>query len=79
MPQEKPILKPKATPKYLYSHFSYAHTQNNYSAQKSKFSKNSRRTNQKGTKKMCVPKDKIICVADILSSIVKISNMVPGL
>lgn len=50
VPKEKPISKPKEKPKALYSYFSYAHTQNDYSAQRPRFSKNSGRTNQKGPK-----------------------------
>lgn len=50
-----------------------------YPAQKPKFVKNSRKTNQKGHKKSRVPKDKIIYVADILRSAIKTPIMVPGL
>lgn len=79
VPEEKPISKPKAKPKALYSHFSYAHTQNDYSAQRPKFSKNYGITNLKGPKNIWVPKDKIIYVVDILRSTIKMSIMVPGL
>lgn len=71
MPKEKPILKPKAKPKDLNSHFSYAYTQNDYFAPRTKFSKNSERSNKKGPKRMWVPKDKIIYVAYILNSSVE--------
>lgn len=69
----------KENPKALYSCFSYAYIQNYYSAQRPKFAKNSVRTNQKGLKKMWVPKDKIIYVAYLFSGIIKTSFMVLGL
>lgn len=74
--KEKPISKPKEKPKALNSHFSYAYTQRDNSAPRPKGSKNSARTNKKGTK---VFKDKIIYVTYILSSLVETPIMVPGL
>lgn len=79
VPKEKPTLKPKAKPKTLYFHFSYAYKQHDYSSQKPKITKNSGRTNQKRPKKMWEPKNNIIYVASILSSSVKTPFMVPGL
>lgn len=52
VPKEQLILKPKEKPKALYSHFYYAHTQNDYVAQRPDLSKNSGSTNQKGPKMM---------------------------
>lgn len=57
------VIKPKA----LYSHFTYGHM-HNHAAQKPQVKKNSGKTSKKGSKKIWVPKDKIIYVADILSS-----------
>lgn len=66
-------------PRDLNSHFTYGHTHNVYFAHKSWVGKTSRRTNQKGPKKLWVPKNKMVYVADILSSQVETSVMVPGL
>lgn len=82
--QKKIIFKPKPKetmikPKDLYSHFTYGHTHNIYSAHKPWVHKTFGRTNHKGPKKMWVPKNKIIYVADILSMQVETPIMVPGL
>ena len=72
----------KRTP--LKSHFTYGHTHdlkytsNDYSA-KPKFKQNFGKTNKPGPKKIWVPKDKIIYVADIFSSKAKTPVMVPRL
>ena len=71
------VSKPKDKEK-SHSHFNYAYTYN-YPTQKPKFVKNSGKTNPKGTIKIWVPKDKIVYVADVLSSGVKTLVMVPGL
>ena len=71
----------KFTP--LKSHFTYGHTHdlkytsNDYSA-KPKFKQDFGKTNKPGPKKIWVPKDKIIYVADIFSSKAKTPIMVPG-
>lgn len=79
VPKDNPVSKPKEKPKALKSHFSYAYTQNDYSAPRPKFSKSCRRNNKKGTQKMRIPKNKIIYVANILSSSIETLVMVPGL
>ena len=72
----------KRTP--LDSHFIYGHTHDikytsiDYSV-KPKFNQNFGKTNKSGPKKMWVPKDKIIHVADIFNSKAKTPIMVPGL
>ena len=72
----------KRTP--LDSHFIYGHTHdlkytsNDYSA-KPKFKQNFGKTNKQGPKKIWVPKEKIIYVADIFSSKAKTPVMVHGL
>ena len=76
----------KYTP--LYSNFKYGHShdikytrsdQNFKDLNKPKFIQNLRKTNPKGPKKIWVPKDKIVYVADVLSSQVKTPILVPGL
>lgn len=47
-----------------------------YPAHKLKFVKNFRKTNKKGPRKLWVPKDKIIYVADILNIALKTPIMV---
>ena len=59
---------------YLYP---CAHTQKFNVAQKLKFIRNFGKTNSKGPKKLRVPKDKIVYVADTLCSGVKTPVMVP--
>lgn len=74
--------KPKKTminPKDLYSNLTYGYTNNIYYAHKPYVNKTSGRTNHKGSKKIWVPKAKIIYVANILSSQVETPIMVPGL
>ena len=72
----------KRTP--LKSHFVYGHTHDikytssNYSV-KPKFNQSFGKTNKSGPKKIWVPKDKIIQVADIFSSKAETPVMVPGL
>ena len=66
------------------SHFIYGHTHDikytssDYSV-KPKFNQNFGKTNKSGPKKIWVPKDKIINVADIFRSKAKTPVMVPGL
>ena len=76
----------KYTP--LYTNFKFGHSHDiKYTSSvqrfkdpnKPKFPVNYRRTNPKGPKKMWVPKDKIVYVADVLSSQVKTPILVPGL
>lgn len=76
----------KYTP--LYSNFKFGHSHDiKYTSSdkkfkdlnKPKFPVNYRRTNPKGPKKMLVPKDKIIYVADVLNSQVKTPVLVPVL
>lgn len=76
----------KYTP--LYSKFKFAHSHDiKYTSSdqkfkdlnKPKFPVNFRRTNPKGPKKIWVPKDKIVYVADVLSNQVKTPVLVPGL
>ena len=68
----------------LDSHFIYGHTHDikytssNYSV-KPKFNQSFGKTNKSGPKKIWVPKDKIIHVADIFSSKTETPVMVPGL
>lgn len=69
MPKGKTFSKPKAKEK-AHSYFNYAYMYD-YPAQQPKFAKNSRKTNQKGPKKLWVPKDKIIYLVDIFISVVK--------
>lgn len=67
--------KPKTKPHTRSNHaFMYK-----YPAHKPKFVKSSRKTNPKGPRKIWVPKDKIIYVANILSSGVKTPVMIPEL
>ena len=77
----KPKQAPKIDHKALYSHFAFSHVYNAYTPEKSKVpkSKYGNQTNRKGPKKIWVPKDKIIYVADILSSTTATPVMVPGL
>lgn len=77
VPKGKTFSKPKAKVK-AHSCFNYAYMYK-YPAHELKFVKNSGKTNQKGPRKLWVPKDKIIYVADILSSAVETSIMVPGI
>lgn len=68
-------------PKVLYSYFTYGHSHihDTYFAQKSWVDKTIGKTNHKWSKKMWVPKNRIIYVADILSNKVDTPVMVPGL
>lgn len=73
-------LKPKKIvikPKTLYSHFTYDHTDNIYSAQKPRVGKTFGRTYHKGSKNIRIHKNKIIYVTNILSSQVETPIMVP--
>ena len=54
-----------------------SHSENFYA--NPKFKQNFRNSNQKGPKKIWVPKEKIIYVADVLNSSVETPVMVPGL
>lgn len=77
MPKGRTVSKPKSKVKHhsLLNHaFMYK-----YPAQKLKLVKNSEKTNPKGSRKIWVPKDKIIYVADILSNGVETPVMVPRL
>ena len=72
----------KHTP--LNSHFVYGHTHDiKYTSSKHsvkpKFNQSFGKTNKSGPKKIWVPKDKIIHVADIFSSKSETPVMVPGL
>lgn len=93
-PSEKFSEPPKAVDdmviKYtpLYNNFKYGHSHDiKYTSSvqrfkdpiKPKFPVNYRKTNPKGPKKMWVPKDKIVYVADVLSSQVTTPVMVPRL
>lgn len=71
----------------IYSNFKYGHShniiythsnQNSKFVFKPKFRENFRQTNQRGPKRIWVPKDKIIYVADVLSSHVKTPTMDSG-
>ena len=72
----------KRTP--LDSHFIYGHTHDikytssDYSV-KPKFNQNFGKTNKPGPKKIWVPKDKIIFVADVLNNSIETPVMVPRL
>ena len=72
-----------STSDQLKSPFSYhyTHTQEQKfeNVRKPKVVRNSGKTNQKGPKRLWVPKDKIVYVADILCSKVQTPFMVPGL
>ena len=68
--------KPKSSFSYHYKHTQAQHFDN---ARKPKVIRNSGKTNHKGPKRLWVPKDKIVYVADILCSRVKTPVMVPGL
>lgn len=77
-------VKPKSTqkatkPKALYSHFTYGHIHDTDSTHKPWGNKTFRKTNHKGPEKRWVAKNKIIYVADILSSQVETPVMVPGI
>jgi hypothetical protein len=67
-------------PKSPFS-YHYTHTQEQKfdNARKPKVIRNSGKTNHKGPKRLWVPKDKIVYVADILCSKVQTPVMVPGL
>ena len=74
------------TYKPLYKQFSYGHTHDiKYTSHskrfyvKPRFKQNLRNSNQKGPRKIWVPKEKIIYVADVLNSEVETPIMVPGL
>ena len=76
----------KVTP--LYSKFEYGHTHDiKYTStyyptkfyDKPKFNQNFRTYNNKGPKKIWVPKDKIVYVADVLNNKVETPVLVPGL
>ena len=71
----------------LYSNFKFGHShdikytrtnQNMKVLNKPKFTQNFRKTNTSGPKKIWVPKDKIIYVADVLRSKVKTPNLDSG-
>jgi hypothetical protein len=74
------------TYKPLHKQFEFGHTHDikytsssgNFRA-KPKFKQNFRNTNKKGPKKIWVPKEKIMYVADVLNSEVETPIMVPGL
>lgn len=70
-PKIQMVIKPKA----LYFHFNYGYS-HDFSTQKYWVRKTIGRINKKGPKKIWVPKDKIVYVADILSSQVENPIMV---
>ena len=91
-PRGKEIYKPKSvdemkiTYKPLYKQFEFGHTHNiKYTSHsesffvKPRFKQNLRTSNQKGPRRIWVPKEKIIYVADILNSQTETPIMVPGL
>lgn len=80
---KKSLLKPKPKnkvkkPRAMHYHLIYGHSYHLYFAHKPWFDQTYGKTNSIGPKKMWVPKDKIIYVADTLNSIDEISIMVLG-
>lgn len=76
----------KVTPLYPHFEYGYSHdikyTSTNHIIKpydKPKFNQNFRTSNTKGPKKIWIQKDKIVYVADVLSSKVKTPIMVSGL
>ena len=82
----KPVAKMTFSYKPLNKQFKFGHTHdikytshsgNSYANQK--FKQNLKYSNPRGPKKIWVPKDKIIFVADVLNSSIETPVMVPGL